>query len=170
MRRPAAFIIFEKQSGPAAASALIPDAAVHAVPLQVIRSAFEYGGLKSVGSLKLKVKERLERSQAVLFFRGNEDHRAGADLTSSFLGLYGGFAFHDEIEMLAIFVQVIWRRRALLVMHDPRQHVVDLGEFFVDEENPLAAIGQQPGQLIFVKNVRHYRTSPSNRRIAGMPV
>jgi hypothetical protein len=40
-------------------------------------------------------------------------------------------------------------------MHDPRKHVVDLGEFLVDEENALAAVGQQSGQLIFVKNICH---------------
>ena len=67
----------------AARSTLNPDAAVHAVPLQVVRRAFEYGGLKAIGSLKFKVKERLERAQAMLFFRGNENHCAGADLAAT---------------------------------------------------------------------------------------
>src|ERR1700688_3890065 len=97
---------------------LNPDAAVNAIPLQVVRRALEDGGLKAIGSLEFKVKERLERAQAMLFFRGDEDHRAGTDLTGSFLGLHGGFAFHDEIKMFAIFVKVIGRRGALLVVHD----------------------------------------------------
>ena len=62
---------------------------------------------------------------------------------------------------------MIRRRGALLVVHDPRQHVVYLGEFLVDEENALAAVGQQPGQLIFVKNVCHYLGLPFESTNAG---
>jgi hypothetical protein len=71
--------------------------------------------------------------------------------------------------MFAIFMKMVGRRGALLVVHDPRQHVVYLGEFLVDEENALAAIGQQPGQLIFVKNVCHTSASHLNRRFRGVP-
>jgi hypothetical protein len=60
-------------------------------------------------------------------------------------------------------------------MHDPRKHVVDLGEFLVDEENALAAVGQQPRELIFVENVCHVRASSGaggslNHRIKGAPI
>jgi hypothetical protein len=55
-------------------------------------------------------------------------------------------------------------------MHDPRQHVVDLGEFLVDEENALAPVGQQPGQLIFIENICHSWASYLNRLIASVPI
>src|ERR1022692_1042578 len=137
---------------------LDPDSAFDAVPDEVFRSAVEDGGHEAVGRLEFEIKERrFSGAQAVLCFRRYEYHVAGPDFARSLGGFDGPAAFHDEVEMLAVLMQVIRGGGALLVAHDARQHVVDLSQFFVDEERTLAPRYRrdQLRQLILLKNVCH---------------
>src|ERR1022692_193417 len=139
---------------------LDPDSAFDAVPDEIFRSAVEDGGHEAVGRLEFEIKERrFSGAQAVLGLGGDEHHVTGSDFAGSFGGFYGAVAFHDEVEMLAVLMQVIRGGGSLLIAHDACQHVVDLSQLFVDEEGALAARYRrdQLRQLILVKNVCHVR-------------
>src|SRR5205823_3533567 len=75
----------------------------------------------------------------------------------------GPLALHDEVEVLAVLVEMVRRGSTLLVTHDPREHVVYLCQLLVDEESALSPrYGRdQLRQLVLVKNVCH-RDSPLN--------
>jgi len=48
-------------------------------------------------------------------------------------------AVDGEIEVLTVLVQVHGRCRILFVVHDADQHVVNIGELLINEENTFAA-------------------------------
>src|SRR5208282_1440319 len=143
------------------ASGLDPRFAVLALPAQVVIGAFEDRGLEAVGRLPLEIEQRLEGAQAMLLPGRDEDHVAGPDRPYAVVRFHRRLAVDDEIEMLAVLVQVQGRRRALLVVHDARQHVVDSGELLVDEENALARrFGvDQRRQLALLEDVSHWVSS-----------
>ena len=59
--------------------------------------------------------------------------------------------------MLAVLVQMERRCGVFLVVHDAGQHVVDMGQLLVDEEDALArALGvDQRGQLVLFEDISH---------------
>jgi hypothetical protein len=108
-------------------------------PPSILGSAVENGGNEPVGSLKLEVEQwRFGRSEAVFRFGGNEDHIARADFADALGRFHSSVAFHDEVEVLAVLMEMIRGRRALFVAHDPGQHIVDFGQFLVNEERSFA--------------------------------
>src|SRR5580692_10090265 len=137
---------------------LNPDSAFDAVPDEIFRGPVQDGRHEPVWRLKFEVKERrFGGAQAMLRFGRNEYQVTGADLANALLGFDGPVAFHDEVEVLAVLMQVIRGGGSLLVVHDAGQHVVDLSQFLVNEEGPFAArYGRhQLRQLVFVKYVCH---------------
>ena len=58
--------------------------------------------------------------------------------TNAFFSFNGPLAFHDEVKVLADFVIVVRGRAVGFVHHHPRQHVVHVSEFLVNEEGALA--------------------------------
>src|ERR1035437_2559710 len=120
-------------------SGLNPNAAVLAIPTQVGLGTFEYRRLEAVGRLPLEIEQRLGRAQTVFLLRRDKDHITGPDRPYSVVRFRRRVAVDDEVEVLAVLVKVQRRRRTLLVVHDAGQHVVDIGEFLIDEENTLAA-------------------------------
>src|ERR1035438_1899815 len=117
---------------------LNPNSAFDAVPNEIFRSAVEDGGHEAVGRLEFEIKERrFGGAQAVFGLGRDEHHVAGPDFACSLGSFDGPVAFHDEVEMLAVLMQVIRGGGSLLVAHDARQHVVDLSQFLVDEESTV---------------------------------
>jgi hypothetical protein len=98
----------------------------------------------------------------MLFLGGNEDHVAGPDRADAFVGFHRRVAADDEIEVLAILMQVQGRCRAFFVVHDPGQHVIDVGEFLIDEKDAFAPRHDrdQRRQFNFLENIGH-RFPPS---------
>src|SRR5580704_13489492 len=119
-------------------SCLNPDAAFDAVPYEVGGRPVEDGSHETIGGLKFEiVKRRFRGAQAMFGLSRNEHQIAGADPADSLRRFDRAVAFHDEVEVLAVLMQVVGRGRALGVAHDPGQHVVDLSQFLVDEEGAL---------------------------------
>jgi hypothetical protein len=101
----------------------------------------------------------------------NEDHAAGTDRLDAFRCFDRALAFHDEVEVLADFVEVVRRGDTWLVPHDAREHVVDLRQFLVDEERALASRddGHEPRQLILMKDVSHEIQPIGTSVVSGFP-
>ena len=96
-------------------------------------------GLKAIGRLEFEIKQAgLGGAQAMLGFRRNKYHVARTHGPHALFGFHRALAFHDEVKVLADFVVVVGRRAVGFVHHHPRQHVVDVGQFLVDEERALA--------------------------------
>ena len=89
--------------------------------------------------LNINLNGAFRCAQAVLRFSRDEHHVARPYLANALGSLDRPVALHDEVEVLAVFVQVIGRGCALFIAHDSRQHVVDVSQFFVDEECAFAA-------------------------------
>src|SRR6266852_5934194 len=141
---------------------LNPNSAVHALPPKVVRGAVQDRCFETVGRLEFEIEQRrLGGPQAMFILRRDEYHVSRAHVAHALFRFDGPFPFHDEIKMLAIFVEMIGRRGSLLVVHDPRQQVVDVGELLVDEEGALAArhYRNQFRELILVENVCHSKVS-----------
>ena len=71
-------------------------------------------------------------------FRRYEHEIARSDRAHALFRFHRRLAVDDEIEMLAIGVIVIRRRRARFVVHHARQHIVDVREFLIDEKGAFA--------------------------------
>ncbi len=105
-----------------------PDSTFDAIPAKVVLRPVQNRRDETVGGLELEIEERrLGGSQAMFLLRWDENHVARPHVAGPFLGFDGALSFHDEIKMFAILVQMIGRGTSLHVMHDPRQHVIDLG-------------------------------------------
>src|SRR5450755_14673 len=150
-------------------SGLNPDFAVLAIPTQVGVGAFEDRGLEAVGRLPFKIEQRLGGAQTMLLLGRNEDHVTGADRTNPSVRFHRRLAVDDEIEVLAVLVQMQGRRRVLFVVHDARQHVVDIGEFLINEENALARLFgiDQRGQIALLEYISHQINSSCYCYFAG---
>ena len=119
---------------------LDPDAAIDAVPAQIVRRAIEDVRLKAVRRLEFEVEEAgIAGPKPVLRLGRYEDQVARAHRAHTFGRFDGPFAFHNEVEVLADLVIVIWRRRVGRVMHDAGEHVVDVCQLLVDEEGAHTA-------------------------------
>ena len=79
-------------------------------------------------------KAGISGPQAVLGLGRYEHHIAGADRPHALFGLDRALAFHDEVKVLTNLVVVVRRRTVRSVVHHARQHIVDVGEFLIDEE------------------------------------
>src|SRR5580704_16195691 len=109
---------------------LDPNSAFDPIPDKILGGAVEDSRYEPVRRLKFEIEQRrLRGAQTVLRLSRYEHHIARPDFAGTFRSFDGTAAFHDEVEMLAILMQVIRGRGSLLVAHDARQHVVDLGEF-----------------------------------------
>src|SRR5689334_14916543 len=111
--------------------------------------------LEPVRRLKLEVKERRQRTQAMFLLRRDEDHRTRTNRRHAFRRLDLRVAFDDEVKMLADLMVVERRRRPLGVRHHAGEHVVDVREFLVDEERADATTGRslEPRQLVLMEDV-----------------
>src|SRR5450631_563486 len=150
-------------------SGLDPRFAVLALPAQVGVGAFEDRGLEAIGRLPLEIEQRLGRAQTVLLLGRDEDHVAGPDRPYPVVRFHRRLAVDDEIKVLAVLVQMQRRGRILLVVHDAGQHVVDIGEFLIDEENALARLlgVNQRGQIPLLEYISHQINSFCDCYFAG---
>src|SRR6266446_6637281 len=86
---------------------LNPHAAVHPVPSQVVRCSVEDCGFESVWRLKFEIEQACFRgAKAMLGLGRNENQASGFDRASAFRRLDGALSFDDEIEVLAVLVEV----------------------------------------------------------------
>src|ERR1700733_251322 len=91
-------------------SGLDPNSALNAVPDKIFGRAVEDGCYEPVGRLKFEIEQgRLRGAQTVLRFGRYKHHIARPDLAGTLRSFDGPVAFHNEIEMLAVFMQVIRR-------------------------------------------------------------
>jgi hypothetical protein len=89
--------------------------------------------------------------------RWNENHVPGANRAYPFRSLDRAFAFDDEIEVLTVLVQMKGGRRIAFVVHDAGEHVINVRQFFIDEEYALSAGHDryQLRQFILMEDVCH---------------
>src|SRR5262249_46428147 len=94
----------------------------------------------------------------VLLLSRNKDHVARSNRAHALIRFYRRLACNDEIEVLAVLVQMERRRGVLFVMHNASQHVVNVGELLIDEKDTFARpFGvDQRGQLALFENIGHF--------------
>src|SRR5579872_3601799 len=93
----------------------------------------------------------------MLFLRWDEHHIPRSHIADAILRFHSALPFHDEIEMLAVLVEVVRGRRALVVVHHTGQHVIDLRQLLVDEKSSLAPWYRryQLWQIVLMEYIAH---------------